>query len=65
MFQLIAKKFFGSVNDRVVKSLLPEVEKINAFEVQISALSDEELKAKTDEFKNRLAKGESLDLLPN
>ena len=61
MFQLIAKKFFGSVNDRVVKSLLPEVEKINAFEVQISALSDEELKAKTDEFKNRLQAGAPLD----
>ncbi len=61
MFQLIAKKFFGSVNDRVVKSLLPEVEKINALEVQISLLSDEQLRAKTDEFKNRLQAGAPLD----
>lgn len=63
MFQLIAKKIFGSVNDRIIKSLLPEVEKINAFEPKISALSDEELKAKTAEFKQRLANGEALDSL--
>jgi preprotein translocase subunit SecA len=63
MFQLIIKKIFGSVNDRVIKSMLPEVEKINAFEPAISALSDEELKAKTTEFKNRLKAGEPLDSL--
>ncbi len=63
MFQLIIKKIFGSVNDRVIKSMLPEVEKINAFEAKISALSDEELKAKTTEFKSRLAASESLDSL--
>ncbi len=63
MFQLIAKKIFGSVNDRVIKSLLPEVEKINAFEPKISALSDEELRAKTTEFKKRLETGETLDSL--
>ncbi len=63
MFQLIARKIFGSVNDRIIKSLLPEVEKINALEPQMAALSDEQLKAKTTEFKNRLAKGESLDSL--
>lgn len=63
MFQLIAKKIFGSVNDRVIKSLLPEVEKINAFEPKISALSDEELRAKTTEFKKRLEAGEALDSL--
>ena len=63
MFQLIAKKIFGSVNDRIIKSLWAEVEKINALEPQISALSDEELRAKTDEFKNRLKGGESLDSL--
>jgi preprotein translocase subunit SecA len=61
MFQFLAKKIFGSVNERVIKSLLPEVEKINAFEAKISALSDLELKAKTDEFKNRLKAGEPLD----
>ena len=51
------------MNDRVVKSLLPEVEKINALEAQISLLSDEQLKAKTDEFKNRLKAGAPLDSL--
>jgi preprotein translocase subunit SecA len=61
MFQLIAKKIFGSVNDRTIKSLLPEVDKINALEPQISALSDEELKAKTSEFQKRFKNGESLD----
>jgi len=63
MFQLIAKKIFGSVNDRIIKSLLPEVEKINALEPKISALSDDELKAKTVEFKKRLEGGEALDSL--
>jgi preprotein translocase subunit SecA len=63
MFSYLAKKIFGSVNERVVKSLMPEVVKINELEPQISALSDQELKAKTAEFKNRLAKGESLDSL--
>ncbi len=63
MFSFIAKKVFGSVNDRTIKSLLPEVAKINALEPKISALSNEELKAKTLEFKNRLKKGETLDNL--
>ncbi len=63
MFQFLAKRIFGSVNERVIKSLLPEVEKINAFEAKFLALSDAELKAKTDEFKNRLKAGESLDSL--
>lgn len=63
MLQFIAKKIFGSVNDRVVKSLFEEVKKINAFEPEISKLSDEELKAKTAEFKNRLKAGASLDSL--
>ncbi|MBU6139993.1 MAG: preprotein translocase subunit SecA [Proteobacteria bacterium] len=63
MFQLIAKKIFGSVNERVIKSLLPEVEKINAFEAKFSALSDQELRAKTDEFRSRLQAGAPLDSL--
>ena len=63
MLQLIAKKIFGSVNERIVKSLALDVEKINALEPQISALLDEELKAKTVEFKNRLNAGETLDSL--
>lgn len=61
MFQLIAKKIFGSVNDRTVKALWPDVAKINALEEKISALSDDELRAKTSEFQNRFKNGESLD----
>lgn len=61
MFQFVAKKFFGSVNDRIIKSMASEVAKINAFEAQISALSDDDLKAKTTEFKANLKSGASLD----
>lgn len=61
MFGFLARKIFGSVNDRIIKSLSSNVEKINEFEPSISALSDEELKAKTIEFKNRLKQGETLD----
>ena len=61
MFNLIIKKFFGSVNDRTIKSLSANLAKINAFEPAISALNDEELKAKTYEFKNRLKNNETLD----
>ncbi|OGI21554.1 MAG: preprotein translocase subunit SecA [Candidatus Moranbacteria bacterium RIFCSPHIGHO2_01_FULL_55_24] len=58
------QKIFGS-NEREVKKFLPLVESINSHEPSISALSDEALKAKTAEFKERLGKGESLDsLLP-
>ncbi len=63
MFSYIAKKIFGSVNDRFIKSLAPEVAKINALELQISKLSDEELKAKTLEFKKRLENGATVDSL--
>ena len=61
----IARKIFGSKNDRVLKRMGKTVQQINAFEEAISALSDEALKAKTLEFKSRLEQGESLDqLLP-
>jgi preprotein translocase subunit SecA len=56
-----AKKLFGSSNDRKVKTLTARVAKINAYEAEYAALSDEALKAKTDEFKARLEKGETLD----
>jgi preprotein translocase subunit SecA len=55
------KRFFGSSNDRKVKALQARVGKINAFEPKIQALSDADLRGKTDEFKARLAKGETLD----
>ncbi len=63
MLSYFAKKIFGSVNDRIIKNFAPEVLKINSWEPQIAALSNEELKAKTTEFKARLAKGETLDSL--
>ena len=53
-------KIFGS-NDREVKKYLPKVDEINALEPDFEALSDEELRAKTDEFRQRLADGEPLD----
>ena len=57
----IFQRFFGSSNDRKVKSMLARVVKINALESQIHALSDADLRAKTVEFRERLAKGETLE----
>jgi preprotein translocase subunit SecA len=59
----IFQRFFGSSNDRKIKTLTGRVAKINALEPKIQALSDEALRAKTQEFKDRLAKGETLDQL--
>ena len=59
------KKFFGSSNDRKVKAMAAKVGAINALEPQVSALSDEQLREKTAEFKSRAAAGESLDSLQN
>lgn len=65
MMMSILAKIFGTKHEREMKTLRPLVQKINDFEAQISRLSDDELKAKTPEFKVRLAKGETLDdLLP-
>ncbi|WP_440617651.1 preprotein translocase subunit SecA [Cysteiniphilum sp. 6C5] len=62
---MIIKKLFGSRNDRLIKKMQRTVNKINALEPDIEKLSDDELKAKTLEFKERLAKGDSLEqLLP-
>lgn len=58
-------QIFGSRNQRLLKQYQKTVRAINALEDGLSRLSDDELKAKTPEFKNRLAKGETLDgLLP-
>ena len=57
----LAKKLFGSSNDRAVKGFSAHVAKINAMETAYAALSDAELRAKTAEFKDRLAKGATLD----
>ena len=61
MIGSIARKIFGSANDRYVKRQYKTVEKINSLEPEISQLSDEQLRAKTLEFKQRLAQGETLD----
>ena len=61
MVAKLLKKIFGSRNERLIKQMYKDVERINALESQISVLSDDELKAKTDEFKKRLADGETLD----
>ncbi len=57
----IARKLFGSSNDRRVKSFQPQVAAINALEPEIRALSDEALAAKTVEFRQQLAEGKTLD----
>ena len=58
-------KIFGSRNDRLLKSYRKTVERINGLEAQYEKLGDEDLKAKTGEFKARVAAGEALDdLLP-
>ena len=59
----ILKTLFGSRNDRVIRKMRKTVDRINALESGIAALSDADLRAKTDEFKIRLAKGETLDAL--
>ncbi|MDQ6974682.1 MAG: preprotein translocase subunit SecA, partial [Mariprofundaceae bacterium] len=64
MFSFLTK-IFGSRNDRILKLYTPVVEKINALEAHMQDLSETELAAKTEVFRERLAAGESLDdLLP-
>ncbi|KIJ89047.1 preprotein translocase subunit SecA [Rickettsia asembonensis] len=57
----ILKKFFGTANDRTIKKLFSEITKINSLEPAIQKLSDEELKNKTVEFKEKLKNGATLD----
>ncbi|HEU4709324.1 MAG TPA: preprotein translocase subunit SecA [Methylophilaceae bacterium] len=65
MLSTLFKKFFGSRNERLVKQYFQKVQAINALESAMQALSDEELRGKTAEFKQRYQNGESLDsLLP-
>ncbi len=59
------KKIFGSRNDRIIRRMSKRVKKINELEASVQALSDEDLKAKTDEFRQRLEQGETLDQLLN
>jgi preprotein translocase subunit SecA len=59
----ILTKIFGSRNDRLLKQYQAVVTRINAMEVQLEQLTDDGLRAKTQDFKDRLAKGESLDAI--
>ena len=61
MIGVIARKLFGSSNERRIKSYLPRVAAINALEKELEALSDEALRARTDEFKQQVGAGTSLD----
>ena len=65
MLDSILRKIFGTKHEREMKSIQPVVNKINSLEPQMQALSDDQLKAKTGEFKQRIQKGETVDqLLP-
>ena len=65
MLGALARRLFGTANDRYVKSLGPLVEQINDHEAELEQLSDEALRAKTAEFKQRLEDGAELDdLIP-
>ena len=65
MFAAVAKSIFGSANDRYVRGLGKYVDAINAFEPNVQALTDDELRGQTDKFRKRLAGGEKLDdMLP-
>ena len=61
MFGALAKKIFGSANDRRLKTYAPKVAAINAMEAEIAALDDEALRARTALFKAQLAEGKTLD----
>src|SRR5580692_5260294 len=61
MIGALARRLFGSANDRYVKSLGPLVDEINELEPAVAALSDEELRARTAALKARVADGETLD----
>ena len=63
MLGALARSLFGTANDRIVKGMDKPVAKINALEPEFAKLSDEALRAKTAEYRERLAKGETLDSL--
>jgi len=63
MFPKILTQIFGSRNERLLKNYRRTVDQINALEPQFEKLSDTQLRAKTDEFRERIAKGETLDAL--
>lgn len=56
-------QIFGSRNDRLLKTFRKSIERINAMEAQLEKLNDEQLRAKTREFIDRVSKGETLDAI--
>jgi preprotein translocase subunit SecA len=65
MIGALARRLFGSANDRLLSKYRKTVERINALEADLEALSDDQLRAKTEDFRERLDKGETLEkLLP-
>jgi preprotein translocase subunit SecA len=61
MIGAVARKLFGSSNERRIRTYRPHVDEINALEQELEQLSDEALRARTDEFKKQLADGKTLD----
>jgi preprotein translocase subunit SecA len=61
MLGALARRLFGSANDRRLKTYDPKVNAINALEAEVAKLSDEQLRARTDEFRAELAAGKTLD----
>jgi preprotein translocase subunit SecA len=65
MFKNLMEKIIGTYSDRELKRIMPVVDRIESLEPEIQALSDAQLRAKTDEFKRRLKEGQTLDdILP-
>ncbi len=63
IFEFVAKKIFGTQNDRELKTIIPLMQKINVLEPEMKEKTSDQLKAKTADFKERLSRGESLDAL--
>ena len=61
MIGAVARKLFGSANDRRIKGYQPRVNEINALESELAKLSDDALRARTDAFKTEVAAGKALD----
>src|SRR5215216_928708 len=61
MIGAVARKFFGSANDRRIRKYQPRVDAINALEKELERLSDDALRARTEAFKKEIADGKSLD----
>src|SRR5258708_21195883 len=61
MFGAVARKIFGTSNDRRIRVYRPRVDAINDLEKELERLSDDELRARTDAFRQELAAGKTLD----